>query len=107
MHFTKNNKTMLKKTFTPKRTVCKVTFSIPADWAQDRVAVCGDFNDWDQNANELVRKNGKWETTLRLKPNSSYKFKYICDSEWKNDDQADQYLQNDFGTTDSVLVIEK
>jgi 1,4-alpha-glucan branching enzyme len=96
---------MLTKTFTPKRTVCKVKFTLPADWAQERVALCGDFNDWDQSATELKLKNGSWTAELRLKPNSSYQFKYLCDSEWKNDDQADQYLENEFGTVNSVLVI--
>lgn len=98
---------MLKKTFTPKRTVCKVKFSIPADWATDSAVVCGDFNNWDTSANKMVKKNGAWETELRLTPNKTYQYKFLCDSEWKNDDQADQYLENDYGTVNSVCVIEK
>jgi 1,4-alpha-glucan branching enzyme len=97
---------MLQKTFTPKRTVCKVKFSIPADWATESAALCGDFNNWDTSSHKMVKKNGSWNIELRLQPSKTYQFKYLCDADWKNDDQADQYLENDFGTVNSVLVIE-
>ncbi|MEO1021730.1 MAG: isoamylase early set domain-containing protein [Bacteroidota bacterium] len=97
---------MLTKTFTPKRTVCKVTFTIPAEWATNEVAIAGDFNGWDTSSDKLQRKNGHWTGTLRVKPDSEYRFKYLIDGErWENDDAADQYIANDFGTEDSVLVI--
>ena len=99
---------MLQKQFTPKRTICKVTFKVPAEWASDKVAVVGDFNDWDPEANELERKNGAWETLVRLKPNKEYKFRYFIDGErWENDDAADNYVANDFGTEDSVVEVGK
>ena len=98
---------MISKQFTPKRTVCKVTFKVPADWATNEVALVGDFNDWDAKANLLEKKNGSWETTLRVSPESEYKFRYFIDGEkWVNDDSADAYAANEFGTEDSVLIIE-
>jgi 1,4-alpha-glucan branching enzyme len=57
---------MIEKKFTPKRTICKVTFRVPEEWAEREVAVVGDFNEWDTEANKLEQKNGSWETTLRL-----------------------------------------
>lgn len=99
---------MLQKEFTPKRTVCKVTFAIPAEWAEKNVKLVGDFNDWDQSADALKKKKDKWETTLRLKPESEYRFKYVLDGErWENDDAADSYIPNEFGTEDSLLVTGK
>jgi len=97
---------MLQKKFTPKRTVCRVTFKVPRDWAEQEVSVVGDFNDWDPEANKMEKKDGQWETLLRLKPNREYKFKYLLDGEdWQNDNDADDYTSNPFGTKDSVLKI--
>ncbi len=99
---------MIKKEFTPKRTVCKVTFSIPKEWAENGVQLVGDFNDWDEDSDSMELKKGKWVTTLRLKPQTSYRFKYLIDQKrWENDDAADSYITNTFGSEDSVLQIGK
>lgn len=99
---------MITKEFTPKRTVCKVTLKVPADWAEKEVAVAGDFNDWDTKAEKLKKTKNGWTTTLRLKPENEYTFKYFIDGErWVNDDAADKYVSNEFGTEDSVVVIGK
>lgn len=99
---------MLKKTFTPKRTICKVTFSIPGEWAEENVKLVGDFNDWDKESDTLEKKKDKWEITMRLKPENSYRFKYLIDGNtWENDDAADKYVPNDFGSEDSVVVVGK
>lgn len=99
---------MLKKTFTPKRTICRVTFSIPEEWAEKDVKLVGDFNDWDKESDSLTKKKDKWEITMRLKPENTYRFKYFIDGEkWENDDAADKYVPNDFGSEDSVVVVGK
>ncbi len=99
---------MIKKEFTPKRTICKVTFKVPADWAENEVAVVGDFNNWDPAADKLEKKNGVWEGIIRVKPETEAKFRYFIDSErWENDDEADSYVANEYGTEDSVLVVGK
>lgn len=101
---------MIKKKFTPKRTVCKVTFRIPVEMAEREVSVVGDFNDWNTEANKLEQKDGAWETTLRLNvtPGSEYRFRYLLDgNRWANDDSADCYVSNPYGSDDSLLVIGK
>ncbi|MDR9418234.1 isoamylase early set domain-containing protein [Gracilimonas sp.] len=99
---------MISKEFTPKRTVCKVTLSLPAEWAEKEVAVAGDFNDWDVESEKLEKKEGSWTTTLRLKPENEYNFKYFVDRKrWENDDAADKYVSNSFGTENSVVVVGK
>ena len=99
---------MITKQFTPKRTVCKVTFSIPVEWAESEVFVAGDFNDWDPSTDKLTKKNGAWETTLRLKPETDYSFRYFIDGEkWENDDAADDYVANEYGTENSVVKVGK
>ena len=99
---------MLQKSFTLKRTVCKVTFTIPKEWADKKVQLVGDFNDWDLNSDKLEKKKDKWELTMRLKPESKYRFRYLIDGEkWVNDDAADAYIPNEFGTEDSVVEVGK
>ena len=99
---------MISKKFTPKRTICKVTLTLPKSWAKKEVAVAGTFNDWDTSEEKLEKKKGEWTTTLRLKPENEYKFKYFIDGErWENDDSADSYVSNEFGTEDSVITIGK
>lgn len=99
---------MIKKQFTPKRTICKVTFQIPKDWADREAAVVGDFNEWNTETDKMTEKKNSWETTLRLTPEREYRFRYLLDGEsWANDDSADGYAANPYGTEDSLLVIGK
>lgn len=99
---------MISKEFTPKRTICKVTLTIPADWAEKDVAVAGDFNNWSVKEDKLEKKKDVWTTTLRLKPENEYTFKYFIDGErWENDEAADKYVPNEYGTEDSVVVVGK
>ena len=95
---------MIKKQFTPKKTVCKVTFTVASEKASESVALLGDFNNWDPKADHLKMKNGAWETTIRLNANEEFKFRYLIDgSTWENDESADAYVGNEFGTEDSVV----
>ncbi|PTM15709.1 MAG: glycoside hydrolase [Bacteroidetes bacterium] len=97
---------MIQKEFTPKRTVCKVQFQIPAEWADKSVAVAGDFNDWNTEADFLQKEEAGWSGVVRLKPEQEYRFKYFVDGErWQNDDAADAYVMNEFGTDDSLVKI--
>ncbi|PWN07366.1 isoamylase early set domain-containing protein [Rhodohalobacter mucosus] len=95
---------MIKQQFTPKRTVCKVTFSIPEEWANSSAEIVGDFNEWQTGADSLTKNKNRWETTLRLKPGTEYRFRYLLDGErWENDDAADAYIPNEYGSDDSVV----
>lgn len=99
---------MLEKKFTPKRTICKVTFTVPSEIVEKEVAVAGDFNEWETTPLSLDEKEGVFKTEIKLKPESEYKFKYLIDGEnWENDHAADAYVMNEFGTEDSLVIIGK
>ncbi len=98
---------MITKQFTPKRTVCKVTFKVPVEWAQNGISVVGDFNGWNPAANPMAKKNGAWEAVVKFEPGTTAKFRYYIDGAfWANDDAADSYVANEHGSEDSVVVIE-
>lgn len=97
---------MITKQFTPKRTVCKVTFSLDAEKVTDSVSVVGDFNDWDPKAGEMKKKGDAYTLTVRVKPETDYKFKYYIDGEnWEIDESADELVSNEYGTEDSVIKV--
>jgi 1,4-alpha-glucan branching enzyme len=97
----------VKKTYSKNGKTCRVTFSLPAEVGAEVVALCGEFNDWDQSKHPLKRrKDGSFSTTISLKPGSTYRFRYwVDDSRWENDWDADDYLPNEFGTEDSIIEV--
>jgi hypothetical protein len=82
-----------------------VTFSVPADFAGDRIVVVGEFNDWDPEANVLTPNgSGACTCTIVLELGRHYRFRYLVDGErWENDWEADYYEANEFGGNDSVV----
>jgi 1,4-alpha-glucan branching enzyme len=72
------------------------------------VALCGEFNDWSAEDARLERgSDGSWRATVPLEPGRSYRYRYLLDGQrWENDRQADHYVPNALGSTDSVVVVE-
>ena len=99
---------MIQKQTSPRGKNVKVTFELPADAAQESVAVVGDFNDWsaDKDKMKLDKKKGIWTKSVSLKPNNSYQFRYYVDGrEWRNDDGADRYVANEFASENGVIDV--
>jgi Glycogen recognition site of AMP-activated protein kinase len=84
----------------------EVAFSLPAETAAERVALCGDFNDWAPEGISLARAADRsWQVTVPLVP-GSYRYKYLLDGvTWENGPDADSYEENAYGTLDSVIVV--
>jgi hypothetical protein len=83
-----------------------VVFSLPADVKADRVALCGEFNDWSVESTTLNHQgDGTWSATVPLVP-GTYRYKYLLDGEtWENGSDADRYEENAYGTLDSVVEV--
>jgi 1,4-alpha-glucan branching enzyme len=96
----------MKKSYTKSGDKCRVTFELPPDADASSVYVVGEFNDWDKRAHPLKRrKDGRFSRTIYLDAGEQYRFRYWVDDErWENDWEADQYVPNEFGTEDSVVV---
>ncbi|QOD60313.1 isoamylase early set domain-containing protein [Polaribacter haliotis] len=96
----------IKKQFLKSKPVCKVTFTVPTDNANN-VAVVGSFNEWNAASTPLKKlKNGSFKGTVNLEANNSYEFRYLVDGEFVNEAQADAFAWNDFaGAENSVIKL--
>ena len=85
-----------------------VRFTLPADVQAGTVALCGEFNNWSAQDIRLERgDDGSWQATVALEPGRSYRYRYLLDGErWENAWQADRYVPNSYGGTDSVVAVE-
>jgi 1,4-alpha-glucan branching enzyme len=95
----------ITKQYLKSKPVCKVTFSIEAEDANE-VSVVGSFNDWDAKAAPLKKlKNGTFKGTVDLATESSYEFKYLIDETvYVNDDSADAFAWNEFAGADNSVI---
>lgn len=86
----------------------EVVFTLPGDVQADKVALCGEFNDWSREDIALEQDNdGSWHAVVALEPGRSYRYRYLIDGEhWENAWQADAYVPNPYGSEDSVIVVE-
>ncbi len=75
--------------------------------ASSRVAVVGDFNDWDPAATPLrpTGDHGSWVVELRLKP-GRYHYTFLIDGRrWERDPREAPAAESDFGAPVSVLTV--
>ncbi len=68
------------------------------------VYVAGSFNDWNPTQKQLKEKNGAYEGTLFL-PRGRYEYKFVVDGNWQVDPECEEWTPNDFGSLNSVLVV--
>ena len=98
---------MATKNYSSTGEVCRVTFRLPAEVNAETVALCGEFNEWDAEANPMKKlKAGDFSTTISLDAGNTYRYRYLIDGErWENDWDAEGYAANEFGAEDSVITV--
>jgi 1,4-alpha-glucan branching enzyme len=99
----------LSKTFVKSKSLYKVTFTLPAEAAVEtkKVALVGEFNDWNpEDAVALKKqKDGSFKASLELAA-GEYQFRYILDDEkWENDWEADKYVPAGVAATENSVVV--
>lgn len=94
----------ITKQYLKSKSLCKVTFSVPAKDAS-QVTVLGTFNEWnEEKALQLKKlKNGTFKGAVELERDNSYEFRYLVDGSFLNDEHADAYKTNEFGGENAVL----
>ncbi len=101
---------MIQKRFVEKEglLVARVTFSVPDSGWTNTLHLVGDFNDWNRTTHPFDhRQDGTWSLTLDLPCGRAFQFRYLCDGErWTNDNQADAYVFNQYGSDNCVLITD-
>ena len=86
----------------------EVQFSLRiSDNKTHTVAIAGDFNNWDPQANILEdpESDGIWTGTLKLEP-GRYEYMFVLDGEkWFPDPNALRYVKDGFGNKNAILEI--
>lgn len=96
---------MLQKTFVKSKNAYKVKFTLKPTNAK-LVEILGLNNDWDNPIVLSKKKDGSFSGEVSLAKDSRHEFKYRIDqSEWLIEEDADDQEPNDFGSTNSVLVL--
>ena len=73
--------------------------------AARKAEVAGEFNEWGRIP-LTRRKDGRFSRTVTLQAGREYRFRYLLDGQrWENDEAADAYVANPYGSEDSVLVV--
>jgi 1,4-alpha-glucan branching enzyme len=84
----------------------RVTFELPSSIWAERVNLVGEFNDWDTTATPMARSraDADWKVSVKLDAGRRYRFRYLVDGkQWLNDWHADDYVENSYGSDDSVV----
>lgn len=86
----------------------EVQFSLKInDGKAHTVAIAGDFNGWNPQANILKDPEGDgiWTGTLKLEP-GRYEYMFVLDGEkWLPDPNALRYVKDGFGNKNAILEI--
>jgi 1,4-alpha-glucan branching enzyme len=68
------------------------------------VVVAGSFNNWDTHKTRLQRDGDAWKAKISLAP-GRYEYRFVVDGEWVSDPTCKESVSNDYGSTNSVLVV--
>ncbi|RWX51534.1 Glycogen recognition site of AMP-activated protein kinase [Candidatus Electrothrix marina] len=98
---------MLVKHYTKTKKKCRVTFKYPNQENAGSAMLAGEFNSWSTTDTPMKKlKDGSFSVTISLKAGCSYTFRYVLnDNIWVNDPEADEYAVNEYGESNSVLIL--
>jgi 1,4-alpha-glucan branching enzyme len=68
------------------------------------VCVAGTFNNWDPAKTAMEKDGTSWKAALSLPP-GRYEYKFVADGQWMSDPGAKESEGNDFGGSNSILVV--
>ena len=78
------------------------TFNWPLAGNEKGVCLAGDFNGWIPMPMEKI--NGGFQIIVNLSP-GLYQYKFVVDGEWQEDPAAKGNAKNEFGTMNSVRLV--
>ena len=89
-----------------KNGMITVCFSYAAEPGHS-VSLAGVFNDWDPARLPMKYSAAKklYSCSIKLAP-GNYEYKLVVDNKWLLDEGNPNFVTNDFGTLNSVIVIK-
>jgi 1,4-alpha-glucan branching enzyme len=82
------------------------TFRVKSFATAKKVYLAGDFNNWSPNSLAMQKQGEEWVVPIHLSV-GKHRYKYVVDGEWKLDPANKLWEQNELGTGNSVLWIDK
>ena len=70
------------------------------------VTVSGSFSDWQPKSMRDKNGDGVYRCRLLLYP-GEYQYKFQVDGEWRSDSLNPDFVPNEYGSLNSVLIVEK
>lgn len=96
---------MVQKTYFKTKNYCKVKFTFNPDNAET-VEILGLNSDWQNSIIMSKKKDGSFACDVSLPKNSQHEFKYLVNkTEWLTDPEADSQNANEFGSSNSVIIL--
>ena len=96
---------MVQKTYFKTKDYCKVKFTFNIEDAET-VEILGLNSDWENSIVMSKKKDGSFTCDVSLPKNTQHEFKYLVDeTKWINDPEADSQSPNEFGGSNSVIVL--
>jgi 1,4-alpha-glucan branching enzyme len=98
---------MLLENYTKTKRKCRVTFKYSNQEHAGSAVLAGEFNSWSTTDTPMKKlKDGSFSVTISLKAGCSYAFRYVLDDNiWVNDPAADEYVANEHGESNSVVIL--
>lgn len=94
----------IRKKYLRRRPVCQVTFEVATQTAE-QVCVVGDFNHWRPEGSRLQKiREGCFRGIFEFPRENSYEFRYLIDSDFVNETQADGFRWNAFAQTENSVL---
>jgi 1,4-alpha-glucan branching enzyme len=86
----------------------QVRFRLPSESGAEHAWVVGEFNNWSTDSHPMKKRpDGALEAVIPLPP-GTYRFRYyLGNGRWENAWDADSYAANEFGGSDSVVVVRR
>jgi chromosome partitioning protein len=95
----------MEKLHGPRRVAEGVMFALDAPQS-NRVHVTGEFTNWSREGLEMKKDpaGGLWKVVVDIPP-GEYEYRFIVDGVWIRDPNNQDYVRNEFGQENSLLVV--
>jgi hypothetical protein len=95
----------MEKLHGPRRVPEGVMFALDAPQSKE-VRVTGEFTNWSRDGMPMEKdgEDGLWKAVVDIPP-GEYEYRFIVDGVWIRDPNNKDYIRNEFGQENSLLIV--